>query len=147
MGLVQSFVPIARLIKFSTPIGATFGNRVQWRSPAVVWTMAVGSAVGAGAEVAGLRTGGFGFAAGCGVEAACAAPSRDVEMIRTSVCSRVRMDAPGSILARFNWTTINPGLSVESRPPSPGRDAATGASGDGRGARRSTFYFLFHGLH
>src|ERR1700687_1625950 len=123
MGLVQSFVPLARLIKFSTPIGATFGNRVQWRSPAVVWTMAVGSAVGAGAEVAGLRTGGFGFAAGCGVEAPCAAPSRDVEIIRTSVCSRVRMDAPVSVLANLNCTTIDTGLSVEGRASPAARDA------------------------
>src|ERR1700675_2481005 len=90
-GLVQSFVPLARPMKFSTPIGAIFGNSVQCRSPAVVWMMAVGSAVAAGAEVAGLRTGGL--APGCGVEVACAAPSREVEIIRTSVCSRVRMDA------------------------------------------------------
>src|SRR6202158_2797213 len=114
MGLVQSFVPLARPMKFSTPIGATFGNSVQCRSSAVVWMMAVGSAVTAGAELAGLRTGGFGFVAGCGVEAACAAPSRDVEIIRTIVCSRVRMDAPVSILARFDCTTIDPGLSVEA---------------------------------
>src|ERR1700719_2895748 len=116
-------------MKFSTPIGATFGNRVQCRSPAVVWMMAVGSAVAAGAELAGLRTGGFGFAAGCGVEAACAEPSRDVEMIRTSVCSRVRMDAPVSILASVNCTTIDTGLSVESRASPPSRDAALGAWG------------------
>src|ERR1700732_3070215 len=70
--------------------------------------MAVGSAVAAGAELAGVRAGGFGFVAGCGVEAACAAPSRDVEIIRTSVCNRVRMDAPVSILASFNCTTIDP---------------------------------------
>src|ERR1700730_4321920 len=95
-------------MKFSTPIGATFGNRVQCRSPAVVWMMAVGSAVTAGAELAGLRTGGFGFVAGCGVEADCAAPSRDMEIIRTSVCIRVRMDAPVSILASVNCTTIDP---------------------------------------
>src|ERR1039458_8249453 len=68
MGLVQSFVPSAKPMKFSTPIGATFGNSVQWRSPAEVWMMAVGSA--------------------------CAAPSREVEIITTSVCIRVRMDAP-----------------------------------------------------
>src|SRR6202171_109375 len=107
MGLVQSFVPLARPMKFSTPLGATLGNSVQCRSPAVVWMMAVGSAVAAGAEVAGLRTGGFGLVAGCGVEAACAAPSRDVEIIRTSVCSRVRMDTPVSILANLNCTTID----------------------------------------
>src|SRR6267378_7662900 len=124
-------------MKFSTPIGATFGNSVQCRSPAVVWMMAVGSAVAAGAEVAGLRTGGFGFAAGCGVEAACAAPSRDVEIIRTSVCSKVRMDAPVSILASVNCTTIDTGLLVECRASSPGRDAATAARVDGRGARRA----------
>src|ERR1035441_69146 len=68
MGLVQYFVPSAKPMKFSTPIGATFGNSVQWRSPAEVWMMAVGSA--------------------------CAAPSREVEIITTSVCIRVRMDAP-----------------------------------------------------
>src|ERR1019366_2401382 len=92
MGLVQSLAPPARPMKFSTPIGATFGNSVQCRSPAEVWMMAAGSAAAAGAELAALRTGGF--VAGCGVEAACAAPSRDVAMIRTSVCTRVRMDAP-----------------------------------------------------
>src|SRR6266849_6103475 len=81
-------------MKFSTPIGATFGNRVQWRSPAVVWMTAVGSAVAAAAELAGSRTGGFVVVAGGGVEAACAAPRRDVEIIRTSVCIKVRMDAP-----------------------------------------------------
>src|SRR5438445_3295467 len=102
-------------MKLSTPIGATFGNNVQCRSPAVVWMMAVGSAVAAGAELAGVRAGGFGFVAGCGLEAACAAPSSDVEIIRTSVCNRVRMDAPVSILANLNCTTIDPGLSVESR--------------------------------
>src|SRR5208337_4651606 len=67
MGLVQSLVPVARPMKFSTPIGATFENSVQCRSPAVVWMMAVGSA---------------------------AAPSSDVQTIRTSVYIRVRMDAP-----------------------------------------------------
>src|SRR6266849_3089746 len=66
--------------------------------------MAVGSAVATGAEVAGLRTGGFGFVAVCGVGGL----SRDVEIIRTSVCSKVRMDAPVSILASFNCTTIDP---------------------------------------
>src|ERR1700675_4936718 len=106
-------------MKFSTPIGATFGNSVQCRSPAVVWMMAVGSAVVAGAEVAGLRTGGFGFVAVCGVEAACAAPSRDVEIIRTSVCSRVRMDAPVSILANFNCTTIDPVAGWRAGRPRP----------------------------
>src|SRR6266481_1154999 len=106
-------------MKLSTPIGATFGNSVQCRSPAVVWMMAVGSAVAAGAELAGVRAGGFGFVAGCGLEAACAAPSSDVENIRTSVCNRVRMDAPVSILANLNCTTIDPGLSVESRAPRP----------------------------
>src|ERR1700716_964153 len=144
MGLVQSFVPVARPMKFSTPIGATFGNSVQCRSPAVVWMMAVGSAVPAGAEVAGLRTGGFGFVAGCGVESPCAAPSRDVEIIRTSVCSKVRMDAPVSILANFNCTTIDPGLSVESRAAPPGRGAAAGARGR---ERRPSLHFLLHHLH
>src|SRR6202795_1096323 len=103
-------------MKFSTPIGAAFGNSVQCRSPAVVWMMAAGSAVAAGAEAAGLRTGGL--VAG-GVEVACAAPSRDVEIIRTSVCSRVRMDAPVSILASFNCTTIDPVAGWRAGRPRP----------------------------
>src|ERR1700730_4748168 len=133
-------------MKFSTPIGATFGNSTQCRSPAVVWMMAVGSAAAAGAELAGLRTGGFGFAAGCGVEAACAAPSRDVEMIRTSVCSRVRMDAPVSILASVHCTTIDP-LAGGERRASPARPRCCWHAG-GR-ARRPSLHspFLFHGLH
>src|ERR1700682_4132674 len=145
MGLVQSFVPVARPMKFSTPIGATFGNSVQCRSPAVVWMMAVGSAVVAGAEVAGLRTGGFGFVAVCGVEAACAAPSRDVEIIRTRVCSRVRMDAPVSILASVHCTTIDPLAGGE--PGVPARPRCCWHAG-GR-ARRPSLHspFLFHGLH
>src|SRR5208282_5233293 len=70
--------------------------------------MAVGSA---GAELVGLWTGGV--VAGCEVDAACAAPSREVEMIRTSVCTRVRMGAPVGILAILDCTTVDPSLSVE----------------------------------
>src|SRR5271168_2024149 len=93
MGLVQSLVPLARPTKFATPMGAIFGSSVQWRSPAVVWMMAVGSpAAATGVVAAGLRT--AGFAIGCAVEVVCAAPSRDVLTIRTSVCSSVRMNAP-----------------------------------------------------
>src|SRR5208283_4277742 len=94
IGLVQSLVPSARPMKFSTPIGATLGNSVQWRSPAEVWMMAVGSA--------------------------CAAPSREVERIRTSVCIRVRMVAPLSVFAIFDCTTVDPSLSVERRAYPPG---------------------------
>src|SRR5712671_5175419 len=130
-------------MKFSTPIGATFGNSVQCRSPAVVWMMAAGSAVTAGAEVVGLRTGGFGIVGCCGVVAVCAAPSSDVEIIRTSVCSKVRMDAPVGILAKFNCTTVDTALSAENRASSPGRDAA-GAPGR---PKRPSLHFLFHGLH
>src|SRR5271169_2067115 len=85
-------------MKLSTPIGATFGKRVQCRSPAVVWMMAVGSAA---------------------PEAACAAPSNDVEMVRTSMKIRVRIGAPGGILANVNCTTVNPRLLVESWRPRP----------------------------
>src|SRR5208337_2342050 len=84
-GLVQSLEPSAKPMKFSTPIGATLGNSVQCRSPAVVWMMAVGSALGAGTEPAAL--------------------SRDVKTIRTSVWIRVRMDAPLGYLAKVNCTT------------------------------------------
>src|SRR5882762_2985651 len=130
-------------MKFSTPIGATFGYSVQCRSPAVVWMIAVGSVVAAGTEVAGLRTGGFGFVAGCGVEAACAEPSRDVEIIRTSVCSKVRMDAPVSILASFNCTTIDPVAGGE--PGVLARPRCCYRRTGGR-ARRPSRHFLFHGL-
>src|SRR5260370_29669391 len=137
-GLVQSLVPVARPMKLATTIGATFENSVQCKSPAVVWMMAAGSAV-AGAELAGLRTGGFGVVAGGGVEAACAAPSRDVEIIRTSVCSRVRMDAPVSILANFNCTTIDPVAGGE--PGVLARLRCSYRRAGGR-ARRPSLYFL-----
>jgi hypothetical protein len=64
-----------------------------------VWMIAVGSA---GAAAAG------GVVAVGGVEAACAAPSRDVEMIRTSVCTNVRMGAPVGILTNVYCTTVDP---------------------------------------
>ena len=41
-GFFQSFVPVARPIKFSTPIGALSGNSVQVILPAVVSMIAVG---------------------------------------------------------------------------------------------------------
>src|ERR1035438_4911372 len=129
MGLVQSLVPLARPMKFSTPIGATFGNSVQCRSPAVVRIMAVVS----GAEGASWWMGGV---AADGAEPACAAANSDVKTIRTSVCSRVRMDAPVSIFVMFNCTTVNPPLLVkkwlvEGRAYPPDRDAAAGVRGRG----------------
>src|SRR5713101_2781705 len=139
-------------MKFSTPIGATFGNRAQWRSPAVVWMTAVGSAVAAAAELAGLRTGGFVVVAGGGVEAACAAPSREVEMIRTSVCSRVRMGAPVSILASFNCTTVGPVAGGVPGVPARPRCCCRRMGGpfdfaQGRLARRPSLHSLFHRSH
>src|SRR5258708_22233038 len=134
-------------MKLSTPIGATFGNSAQWRSPAVVWMMAVGSAAAAGEELAGLRTGGFGIATGGVVEAACAAPSREVEIIRTSVCSRVRMDAPVGVFASFNCTTVDPGLLVESRASPPDRDAVNRRTTWTGEAPVTPLSFLFHGPH
>src|ERR1700722_2008852 len=98
-GLVQSLVPLARPIKFATPRGAVFGNRVQWRSPAVVWIMAVGSVL------AGAAGFGAGVVGAFGVEAACAAPKIETEIIRTRVCNKVRMDAPEGILANVYCTT------------------------------------------
>src|SRR5258707_8026259 len=134
-------------MKLSTPIGATCGNSAQWRSPAVVWMMAVGCAAAAGEELAGLRTGGFGIATGGVVEAACAAPSREVEIIRTSVCSRVRMDAPVGVFASFNCTTVDPGLLVESRASPPDRDAVNRRTTWTGEAPVTPLSFLFHGPH
>src|SRR5208282_5842907 len=124
-GLVQSLVPFARPMKFATPMGAIFGNSTQWRSPAVVWMMAVGSGF------AGWAAGGV---AGCAVDAACAAPNRDVAMIRvirTNECSRVRMDAPVRYFGKFllydsrselcRWS-----LPLESRVPPPGFTVSLG---------------------
>jgi hypothetical protein len=72
-------------MKLATPTGATLGKSVQCKSPAVVWMIATGSAAGAGAA---LWTG------GAVDDAACAAPSSEVEIIKKSVCNTVRMDAP-----------------------------------------------------
>src|ERR1039457_1952715 len=113
MGLVQSFVPSAKPMKFSTPIGATFGNSVQWRSPAEVWMMAVGSA--------------------------CAAPSREVEIITTSVCIRVRMDAPVGAFDNPNSTTVDLTLSVERRASPPVETGGT------PGAPPFIYWFAFRG--
>src|ERR1700677_4267259 len=89
MGLVQSLEPFARPMKLATPIGATLGKSVQCKSPAVVWMIATGSAAGAGAA---LWTGGV--VDDGAVDAACATPSREVEIIRKNICNTVRMDAP-----------------------------------------------------
>jgi hypothetical protein len=49
IGFFQSFVPVARPIKFATPIGALSGNSVQVIFPAVVSMIAVGLALVAAA--------------------------------------------------------------------------------------------------
>src|SRR6266853_2388144 len=98
---------------------------------------AVGSLFAAAPDAVALCTGAE--LADFEVESVCAALSREVETIRTSVGSRVRMGAPGSILANFNCTTVDTGLSVESRASPPGHDAAAGARG-GR-ARRPPLHF------
>src|ERR1700675_1093978 len=68
--------------------------------------MAVGSLLAGTPDPAGLCTGVFGLGADAG--AACAALSRELETISTRVVSRVRMrmDAPVSIFASLNCTTI-----------------------------------------
>src|SRR6516165_7634276 len=66
-GLVQSFVPLARPTKFSTPTGATFGNNVQCILPAVVSMIASGSV--AGGLVAGVVVAGVGVRLGVAVGA------------------------------------------------------------------------------
>src|SRR5580698_4190869 len=48
MGLVQSFVPVARPMKLATPIGALSGKSVQVSLPAVVSITAVGFADASG---------------------------------------------------------------------------------------------------
>src|ERR1700678_1205113 len=88
MGLVQSLLPFARPMKLATPTGAIFGNKTQCKSPAVVWMIAVGSVAGAAVALW------VGSVVTDGAVDACAAPSRDVQRIRTMVCNRVRMDAP-----------------------------------------------------
>src|SRR6266852_4318546 len=65
-GFFQSFLPVARPIKFSTVSGASFSNKVQRNVPAVVLKTAMGFPEGA----TGFLTGAFavlevlGFAAG-----------------------------------------------------------------------------------
>src|SRR5689334_9918423 len=52
-GFFQSFLPVARPMKFSTVFGASLGNSSHFRSPAVVWIIAVGLAAAlAGAVLA-----------------------------------------------------------------------------------------------
>src|SRR5271156_990769 len=105
-------------MKFSTAIGAIFGNKVQCKSPAVVWMMAVGSAAGAAADAAGLWAGGV--VLGGGVEVDCAPPSATAEITRTSVYSTVRMDAPLSCFSQsliVRQSTLH--VSVECGPSPP----------------------------
>src|SRR6201987_315275 len=59
-GSVQSLVPVASPIKFATPIGAFFGNRVQFILPAVVSMTAIGSGVSSAPAAAGVRRGAVG---------------------------------------------------------------------------------------
>src|SRR5215470_10333713 len=99
-GLVQSFVPSARPMKLSTPIGACFGKSVQCMSPALVWMMAAGLA-SAAAPATGVRTGGL---AG-GLVASWATVSRETAM-KTAVAKKVRMKAPAMpllIVRQRSW--------------------------------------------
>src|ERR1700704_1787524 len=69
-GFFQSFLPVARPIKFSTVIGASFSNRLQRKVPAVVLKTATGFPEGATGFLVVAWTGAFavlevfGFAAG-----------------------------------------------------------------------------------
>src|SRR5215469_9739817 len=89
MGLVQSFVPSARPMKLSTPMGACLGKRAQCMSPALVWMMAVGLA-SAAAPATGVRAGGL----AAGLVACWAVATRQSPTTTAAVERKVRMKAP-----------------------------------------------------
>src|ERR1700690_1493795 len=80
-GLVQSLVPCASPTKLATPIGACLGNKVQVRSPAVVWMMAFGPAEAVVAAAGLAAVAGFaatGLWAGADLEAGAACGRAEV---------------------------------------------------------------------
>src|SRR5215467_6481930 len=83
-GLVQSFVPSARPMKFATPSGALSGKSLQVILPAVVSMMALGPA-----EVAPGFAGAALFAG-----AACVRASSDDRKISKRISVNLRIDAP-----------------------------------------------------
>src|SRR5258708_40052788 len=72
-GFFQSFLPVARPIKFSTVIGASFSNKVQRNVPAVVLNTATGLPEGATGFLVVAWAGAFTVLEvfGCATGAAC----------------------------------------------------------------------------
>ncbi|SPF32094.1 hypothetical protein SBA1_1030028 [Candidatus Sulfotelmatobacter kueseliae] len=89
-GFFQSLAPDASPMKFSTPIGALSGNRVQVILPAVVSMMAVGRA---GACTAGWAAA-LGLAAGAAWLLVCAKATKAVINISIRINNALRMGAP-----------------------------------------------------
>src|SRR5512141_3048004 len=89
LGDFQSFVPLARPMKFATPIGALSGNSVHVILPAVVSMVAVGCDEAAAAGFAAVPA----LVEDCELVAVCA-PAKPVSRIIPRITSAFRMDAP-----------------------------------------------------
>src|SRR5437763_10218174 len=91
-GLVQSFAPVARSMKFLTVIGVSFSKSLQRSVPAVVSKTAVGSPDFFGAAVAGFAAGLAGAA--FGGASACAHAATEVSETRVAIANILRMRPP-----------------------------------------------------